>query len=282
MRFGTLALASLSLALFASDLLAQGGRGRNRRPEEITNRTGAFFTDTAGPATDGDKIADLGTTELVRAAVAAGQLTVLYLHDSKADADVRGEFERQLFAGDELGIELRCFHCGRIDVQKDPALAARYGKKAPLFVVFDAAGKATEVAMTGYKPSASQLTKVLEKAASGTIKPSLAAFAKQYGDLVRDLEQGLTKQKQANEKLAKAGEDKAKRAEAEKDLAALEAEQKKLLAKESELLGKVRLPERSAEAQRVGGWAGWGERRGERGGAGGGERGGTGGERRGG
>ncbi len=60
----------LSLACAALD--AQGGRGGRGRAEEITDRVGVFFTDIAGPATDGDKVADLATCEMVRAATGNG------------------------------------------------------------------------------------------------------------------------------------------------------------------------------------------------------------------
>lgn len=251
MRIVSLTTAAV---LFAALAPAQGPGGRGRgRAEEITNRVGAFFTDVAGPATDGDKVADLATIDLVRAATAAGQLTVLYLVDGSEDQDVREQFERQVFAGDELGLELRCFHCGRIDLQKEPALKARFAKQAPLFVLFDKDGKADELSMSGYKASATQLQKALEKAAGGTVKPSLASFAKEYAGLVRDLEQVLARKKAAQEKQAKAGADKGKRAEADKDLKDAEAEERKLLDKEKGLIDHVRLPERGANAQRLGG-----------------------------
>ncbi len=255
-----------AITLFVADTaLAQGGRGRGRA-EEIQNRVGAFFTDSKGPMPDGDKAGDLATVDLVRAAAGAGQPTVLYLVDSSDDQDVRDQFERTLFAGDEIGIQLRCFHCGRIDLKSEPLLAAKFAKLAPLFVVFDKDGKAGEViGMSGYKPAVKALETQLIKAAQGVVKPSLAAFAKDYGGLVRDLEQALAKTKNAKERLAKAGGDKAKKAEVEKDLTALEKEQQKLLDREVELLGKMGLPERSAEAKRLGGR----RDRGEQGGRGG-------------
>lgn len=264
----------LSTALLLPTTVLCQGRGR-QRPEEIQNRTGAFFTDTGGPATEGNKVAELATCELVRAATSASQLCVLYLYDSGDDADVRSEFERTLFASDELGIELRCFHCGRIDLAKNEALAAKFGKQAPLFVVFDQHGKDSELSMSGYKASTSSLQKALEKAAQGQIKPSLAAWAKDYGGFVRDLEQALAKQKLATERQAKAGADKQKRAAADKDVKAADEEVQKVLAGEGALLAKVRLPERPAGAVRLGG-------RGPGPGPGPGGGGGTGGGRRGG
>lgn len=268
--FVTAALASA----LASALPSQGpGGGRNRRPEEITNRTGAFFADVAGPAVDGDKVAELATVELVRNATAANQPSVLYLVDLGDDQEVRDGFDQVLFGGDELGIELRAFHAGRIDLGKIPALKARYAKQAPLFVVFDDKGKASELSMSGYKPQPSALGKLLEKQAGTTVKPSLSTFAKSYGDLVRDLEQILQKKRQVQQKQARAGNDAGKKLDADRELKAVAAEEQKLLDKERELLGKVRLPDRPAGAQRLGApnWGGPGG-----GGPGGTGRGGTG------
>jgi hypothetical protein len=167
-----------------------------------------------------------------------------------------------------MGILLRCFHCGSIDIGKDAALKAKYGKQAPLFIAYDQTGKGGEVvSMSGYKASTKPLETQLVKAAQGAVKPSLSAFAKEYGDFIRDLEQSLTKKKGASERLAKAGADKGKRAEAEKDLEAVEKEEKKLLAQETEMLAKVRLPDRPGSARRLGGRPeGFGQGRGNRGG----------------
>ena len=262
MRMLTLVATLGVTALLTSSILAQGGRGRGRA-EEIQTRVGAYFTDTNGPTSDGDKAGDLAATDLVRAAAGVGQLTVLYLVDSSDDQDVRDQFERMLFAGDELGIQLRCFHCGRIDLKKEASLKAKWGKQAPLFLVFDKDGKAGEVvSMVGYKVAANALEKQLEKAAQGVVKPSLATFAKDYASLVRDLEQALNKKKLAQGRQAKAGADKAKRAEAEKDVKAIEGEEQKLLDREKDMLAKMQLPERPTGARRLGG-------RGEGGGPGG-------------
>ncbi len=236
--------------------LTAQGRGRGRA-EEIQNRVGAFFTDVKAPAAAA-KVADLAAADLVRAANSKGQLAVLYLVDSADDNDVREQFERTVFGGDEIGIMLRCFHCGRIDLKSDPALATAFGKQAPLFVVFDKDGKPGEVSMSGYKPATKALETQLSKAAQGVVKPSLAAFAKDYGGFVRDLEQALGKKKNASERLAKAGADKQKRADVEKDMAAAEKDEQKLLEQEQAMLTKVGLPQRSAEAKRLGGRPNWG------------------------
>lgn len=254
MRRATFAVSLLLLPWLADAAIAQGGGGfRRQRAEEIMNRVGAYFTDVKGPLPDGDKAGDLATIDFVKAAAGAGQPTVLYLADSSDDQDVRDQFERALFANDELGIELRCFHCGHVDLKAEPLLAAKFQKQAPLFVVFDKDGKAIDtVPMSGYKPSAKGLETALIKAAAGVVKPSLAAFAKDYGGLVRDLEQAMAKTKNAKERLAKAGGDKGKKAEVEKDLAALEKEEQKLLVREQDLLTKLNLPARPADAKRLG------------------------------
>ncbi|MCA8973469.1 MAG: hypothetical protein KDC98_02050 [Planctomycetes bacterium] len=252
MRF-TIPAAAIAAFLLATDAVAQRGMGggRWRRPEAITNRVGAFFTDVAGPAVDGDKVADLDTCELVRTAVAAQQLSVLYLVNQGDNEQVRSQFEYQLFDKDEVGIELRYFHCGRIDLAKEEALAARYGKKAPLFVVFDNKGKATELSMVGYKASTTSLTKALEKAAGGAVKPPLPTFAKKYGGLVSDLERLLTKKQQAEQDRAKADND-AKRKKVDKELEQLGKEEEKLLETENKMLEEAHLPERGAGAKRLG------------------------------
>lgn len=255
---------SLAIAL-GTTLLALPATAQRWRPraDEIQNRVGVFFVDTDGPASDGDKVADLATCAFAHDAAGGDQLAVLYLFDGSGDQTERERFERALFGDDELGIALRCFRCGRIDIAKQPALLARFGKRAPLFVAIDKDGKATdEVSMAGTKPDdgaqmqKAQLQKALmqklEKAATGAIKPPLATFTKDYGKLVADLEQVLRDKQDAEAKLAKAGTDKPKRAAAEKDQKEAAAAEQKLLDKERELLGKVKLPERPASAQRLG------------------------------
>ena len=185
MRKTTL-FTALALALLASDTLdaQRRSRGRNRnqwrRPEEVTNRVGVYFKQVQGPETDGDKIADLNTIPLVREAVAADQVTVLYLHDGELEDRPVRAFESALFRadvrGDELGIKLRMFHCGQIDVSKDPALKARYGKKTPLFIAFDKSGKELRpVSMSGMKPNATGLEGLLDRASNCLLYTSDAA-----------------------------------------------------------------------------------------------------------
>jgi uncharacterized membrane protein YgcG len=270
-------LLSSVLAFAVADATAQRGGGRER-PEEITNRVGVFFTDVKGPMPAGDKAGELANVDMVRAGASAGQPTVLYLLDLGEDTgDVRNQFERTLFAGDDLGILLRCFHCGRIDLKNEPLLGAKYGKQAPLFVVFDKDGKGGEVvSMAGYKASAKALETQLLKASQGLVKPSMPAFVKEYGDVVRELENTLAKKKNAKERYARAGADKAKKAEVDRDLIAIEKDEEKLLEREKDVLGRITLPERSKDAHRLGGRNWGGGERGGRGGNGGGGNGGGG------
>jgi hypothetical protein len=253
------AILFLTAATFVSDATAQG-RGRFRpRPEEIDHRVAVHFQDAAAPATEDDKVADLETTELVRAASSSKQAAVLYLYRG-GETEAREAFERELFGDEALAIKLRLFHCGRIDLDQHDALAQRYGKQAPLFVVFDADGKpGSPVSMAGYKAS-DKLEAQLDKAGKGLAKPSLDAFAKSYGNAVRDLEQALTKKQALEERLAKAGDDKQKRAEIDKDLAAAAAEEQKARDAERGLLERVRLVEPPAGAHRLGQRRGRGDR----------------------
>lgn len=257
----TILVLATTAATTADGLLAQRGGGRGgrdafsrwRQPEEITNRVGLFFNDVPGPAEDGDKIADLDTVEIVRAAKAANQLTVLYLVDRQDEEAEwpRGVFEFMLGRDQELGIQLRAFHCGRIDLGKAPALKAKYEKERPLFVVFDQEGKPTEVPMSGYRPAGSKLKKALEKAAAGAMKPSLTRFAKDYGKIIKDYSELLQDRKDAQTEMTKNRDDKGKVRKAEKELLKLMKAEAKILEKEGELLGKFTFPDRGT--QRVGG-----------------------------
>lgn len=253
----TALLASLCVAMIATDTLdaqrraAGGRRGRNewRRPDEISNRVAVYFKEVAGPETDGEKVADLNTIEMVREAAAADQVSVLYLHDGTLEERPVRAFEALLFRsdvkGDELGIKLRLFHCGLIDVSKDPALKQRYGKKTPLFVAFDKSGKELRpVSMSGLKPNPTGLEGLLDRASKGAFKPLLPTFAKKYGKLVVDIEKLLKERSEAESDQAKAGNDKAKQNKARRELEAIAKAEQKLLQKEQEMLAEMNFPER--------------------------------------
>ncbi len=254
MRTSTL-LATLCVAIFVADNLeAQrgGGRGRARRPDEITSRTAAYFSEIDAPATQGDKVAPLNSVDLVRAAAAADQVTVLYLHDGEAEKQIVQKFESAMFrtdkSGDELGLKLRMFHCGQIDISKSPAMKARYEKKVPMFVAFDKTGKELkEVSMSGYKAKASTLEALLDQASAGAYKPSVKSIAKKYGKIIDELEEALKDKAKAQQDLTKAGEEKSKTKKAEKALAAATKLEEKMLKAEEKLLEGVRLPARGTK-----------------------------------
>jgi hypothetical protein len=255
-------LLTVAAALLATDVVdaqrraGRGGRNARqawRRPEEISNRVAVYFQEVAGPETDGEnKVADLDTIELVRAATAAEQVTVLYLHDGGLDERAVRNFETMLFRadakGDELGVKLRMFHCGQIDISKDPALAERYGKKAPLFVAFDKNGKELKgVSMTGLKPDPGALEGLLDRASKGAFKPTLPSFAKKYTKLLQDLETVLEEKAEAEQDQAKAGNDKAKQNKARQQIEATTKAEQKLLEKEQKMLADMRIPARGAK-----------------------------------
>ncbi|HLQ37822.1 MAG TPA: hypothetical protein VK348_08480 [Planctomycetota bacterium] len=283
MRTIAVSLVSFTVAALGIVDTAHAQRGGRGRPDEITNRVGCFFTDATLPPVEGDQQVDLANTDLVHAASTASQLSLLYLYDGADDADQREQFEHTLFGIDEIGIHLRVFQCGRLDLAKAPAAKAKYGKQEPLLVAFGKDGKPVgELSMAGYKASGGALLKLLEKAASPVVKPSLEAFVKDYTAFVRDLEQLINRRKLLQDRKTQAkGEDpsaKAKRATAEKDLKALDGEEQKLLAQEKELVEKNRLPARDAKAHRLGG----GKQGGGGGYGGGGNGGGNGGGQQGG
>ena len=255
-------LTTVALALLATDTLdaQRRARGRSReqwrRPEEVTNRVAVYFREVPGPKTDGGKVADLNTIALVREAAAADQVSVLYLHDGALEERPVRAFESALFRadvrGDELGIKLRLFHCGQIDISADPALKERFSKKAPLFVAFDKAGKELRpVSMSGMKPDPTALESLLDRASKGAFKPTLPSFAKKYGKLVQELEKVLKELAAAEQAQAEAGGDGAARKKAAKQLEAAGKAEQTLLDQEQELLAKLRFPERGSK--RLGG-----------------------------
>ncbi len=255
--------------------------GRGRRSPAIDERVGAFFVpvrvdSAAAPAdaTKKDKDQDLlAPLPFVVAAVGEKQRSLVYLCDAATDADQHAQFERTLFT-DDVGVALRFFACARIDVSAATATAlrARYGKQVPLFVAFDAAGKAAgELSMAGFKPDAKGLVDLLDKTVGKQNKLTLGAFVKEYKDVVRDLERLAEQERLLDAKDQKIDSgDKQKRAAIEAERRKLEAEQKKVMAAERELLQQVDLPARAEGAERVGRSGRGGGGRGGGGGGGGG------------
>lgn len=239
----------------AASLTAQrGGRGRS---EAIKSRVGSYFVTATLPTVEGEKSDPLAAVAMVREAAAAHQLAVLYLYDPK-DERKHEQFEKTVFNNDEVGVALRCFRCGRIDVSADAQARARYGKQAPLFVVFGSDGKPVgEVPMTGYKAVVNPLVAMLARAAT-EVKPSLAEFVSRCRGVVNQLEQLEGKRKLLQERRARLDakgkgqeQDAGKRAELDQDGKALDAEEQKTLADEKELLEQAKVPPRDPSAQRL-------------------------------
>lgn len=265
---------ALTLVLAATAVAQRGGRGR---PEEIQNRVSCHVVDVTVPVTPGEPLPELATIGFLQTAASQGQPAVLYIYDGAVDAPTRQQFERTLFGNDTMGLHLRCFHFGRIDLAQNDALRDRF-KKTPLFLTFGKDGKqAAEVVMAGYKPSGNALVKALEKAGNPIYRPSLAAVVDRSAGLVRDLEQVLARRRLLEERLARASGDdagsKQKRAELQKDLAQLDDEQREIEQQESELVRRQNLPALDPKAVRIGGREGGG-RGGPPGAAGGGPTGG--------
>jgi hypothetical protein len=250
------ALALAALAFVIADTAA-AQRGGRRRSEAIQQRVGSWFVDVELPAGEPAAGQDpLAAVALVQDARQSNQLTVLYLFDPTANPEKQRMFEQTVFGNDEVGVSLRCFRCGRMDVTKWPAGKDREQaqKRAPVFVVFDEHGKqAGELAMTGYKAAINPLVQLLGKAASGHVKPTLAAFVEQYRDLVRDLEQIEQKRRAIDEAILRlTSKDDKKRADLEQELKALAAEEQKLFEAEKGLVEKAKVVPRDENGVRMG------------------------------
>jgi hypothetical protein len=244
-------VGSCVLLALAADLPAQRGGGK-RRPEAVLERVSCYLVDgklPAGTAANAgeDRVAAVGAVADART---RHELALVYLFDSKVDAEKRAAFEKTMFGNEELGIALRCFQTAHVDIAGDDDAQAKYGRRLPLFLAFDENGKqAGEASLAGYKATVAPVMGILEKAAGGHVKPTLAIFVKDYRDVVHDLEALDGKRKVLKDRKDKAA-DAAKKAEIEKELQASDAEEKQALANEKQLLEHARVPARDAAAKR--------------------------------
>ena len=244
-------VGSCVLLALAADLPAQRGGGK-RRPEAVLERVSCWLVDGKLPASTAanageDRVAAVGAVADART---RHELALVYLFDSKVDAEKRAAFEKTMFGNEELGIALRCFQTARVDIAGDDDAQGKYGRRLPLFLAFDENGKqAGEASLAGYKTAVAPVMGILEKAAGGHVKPTLAIFVSGYRGVVHDIEALDGKRKVLNDRKGKAA-DAAKKAEIEKELQAADAEEKQVLAEEKKLLDGAKVPARDAAAKR--------------------------------
>jgi hypothetical protein len=258
MRALTLALG-LAVTLGLAESTYAQGRGFRGPPEAVRARGGSYFVDVTLPAASDDvtSVDRLATTEHVKKAAEEGQLSLLYLFDPEGDQKKHERFETTLLNQPNLNVALKAFKCGIVSLT--PAdTESDYGRKAPLFVVFDAKGNCVgEASMHGYKTSAASLISLLNRAAKGHAKVSLPAFVKQYRDFLNDLTQlegrkDALKSKRARLENKDGTPNPNKLAKLDKDDAELQKAEEKLLESEKEILESAKIPPRDGQARRVG------------------------------
>ncbi|MFQ5505659.1 MAG: hypothetical protein ACE5F1_12815 [Planctomycetota bacterium] len=251
---------------FVDSAKAQG-RGGGRGPSEaILSRMGNYFVNVTLPVEqDGQSTRErLAASPHVTKARDKRQLCLLYLYDRNADPKKHDRFQQVLFANQGVGVALRLFRCGKLDLGLDDGALAAYGKKAPLFIAFDAKGKRTgEVSMRGYKTSSGPLLKLLARAARGHSKLSLPAFSKKYRSFLTQLQVLEGRQRTLTQKRARLADmpgsrGESKRAKLTKEEDRLAESEKALFAAEKKLLEQARVPARDPNAQRLGGRSGRG------------------------
>jgi len=118
-----------------------------------------------------------------------GELSVLLVYDSKAEAAKYKKFKEGLFKNESLAVAFRVFRCLELDTAKSKVAKEQFGKKLPCFLIFDAKGRqADEVGMAGYRAKASALLKALTKVSKGHGKLPLVTFIKKYRSFLNDLD----------------------------------------------------------------------------------------------
>ncbi|MGE3172937.1 MAG: hypothetical protein AB7O97_09955 [Planctomycetota bacterium] len=230
----------------------------------MVERVGAFFVDVeldhepqpADPRQTGRDVDLLSPLAIVGEAAAQQQTCLVYLCDRGAEPERLREFERRLFADDDLGLALRRFRCVRIDVGGALAapLRARYDV-VPVFVVCDRHGRPlVEVPMPRRRPAGRELAQALERAFGRGEPLPLKTFVKRHGKLVRELEKVEQRRRRFDEREATlAADDDTGRAALARDRERLAADEQRILTAERELLEAARLPARPEAARRLGG-----------------------------
>lgn len=236
------------VALLATALPAQRGG-----QDEFRDRYTCYFVATKLPAADGeqDGKARLAALPIVKDAKEKKDLVFLYLYDSSVDEPKRPAFDQIIFGSQEIGIALRAFRCAHVDIAGDADAQKKWGHKLPLFVTYDDQGKwYGEMSLPGYKAALRTLSDLLDRTASGHVKPSLPDFAKAYRDILREL-RVLAGRRRTLEARRNAADDK-KKPLLDKELKELEVEEAKLAEHERVVLEKANLPQRDPEAKPFG------------------------------
>lgn len=173
------------------------------------------------------------------------------MFNSKDGAKKVTTFKTKLFKNEDLAVATRVFHCMELDTAKNKPAAGYFGKKVPVFLIFDTKGQmADEVYLRGYKARASSLLKAMMKVSKGHGDMPLATFIKKYRGFLNDLDKLEGKKTVfANKKARLTGSKGKKGKDAKKDKKGkkqpkiskskqrkLDAEQKKLAEKEKTLL----------------------------------------------
>jgi hypothetical protein len=249
------ALSPSAVSSIAAALLATGSAlaQRGGRQDEFLDRYACYFVEAKLPPADGEveSKARLATVPLVQEAANAGNLSFLYLFDSSAEAPKRAAFDQIVFGNEEVGVALRCFQCARVDIAGDADAQAKFGRQLPLFVAFDEKGKwAGETSLPGYKAALRSLISMLERAASGHVKPTLPDFVKSYRDILREL-RVLSGNKRTLEQRRNRADD-SKKAQYDQEAKELAAREQTLLAAEKAALEKANVPPRPKDAKMFG------------------------------
>lgn len=187
--------------------MTQRGGGRS---DALTERLSVYITDAKLPekAAGEDRFESVPT---VTAARAKHELLLLYLVDSSAEEPKREAFESVMFGSEELAVALRCFHLVRIDIAADAEAKVKYGRRLPVFLPSDENGKSSgDIALTGYKAAITGLISLLEKSASGHVKPTLSTFISDYRGVVHDLSVIELQRKAMKDRIARLTDEKKK------------------------------------------------------------------------
>lgn len=256
------ALVGLVLALStANTLVGQGGQGRQRRgpPEAVIQRWGTYFANETLPSLQDLKKGDnrLAATELVRNAAQAGELSLLYLYDSRADQRRLAAFEQALFKQPKVVVGTRLFQCGRIDIAGDSHAIKIYGGSTPSLTLFNKKGAlACFVPMKGFHIAPAKVVSAMRKTAKGYAKLTFDGWVRRYNKFLHEMTlMDFRKKAMAARRTRLEGrEEKRKQLQLRgiiRDEEKLEKEEQKLMDSEDKLLELAKVPERDSGAQLV-------------------------------